>query len=64
MIMNTLVYDNIIDILSYLINIEKILFLSLSKELHALKNKVYYDEFIDIDKIQHLWYYNRFTHIE
>lgn len=58
--------DSILDIVSYLTNRGKIRFLSASKELHALKDKIYYDEHVPINKVHltyRLWYYDRFRHM-
>src|SRR5579872_6029748 len=62
-ILDILIVDVIINIMTYLSDRGKIKFLSLSKNLHALKNKVYYEEYINVDRIHTLWYYDRFTHI-
>src|SRR5579872_4718572 len=68
--MNLLVQDNILCIASYLDTNNKIIFLSSSKEFHSLKNKVYYHDQIKVTnkklygkRIDHLWYYDRFTNI-
>ena len=61
--MDVLIIDTIINIVFYLCDKDKIKFLSLSKELHILKNKVYYDDVVSTDEICHLSYYDRFTTI-
>src|SRR5579872_5211183 len=61
--MEGLINDIIIYIMTFLRDNEKIKFLSLSKSLNYLKNKVYYDEMIDIGKISRLSYYDMFTNV-
>src|SRR5579872_4754263 len=53
--------DIIIVITSFLDDKDKISFLSLTKKLHLLKNKVYYNEKVYIDNIIKLSYYDMFT---
>src|SRR5579872_679145 len=61
--MDTLIEDVILHIITFLNDRKKILFLSQSKYLDSLKDKIYYDDFVETDNINHLWYYDRFTHI-
>ena len=61
--MNILIDDVILHIITFLNNKEKILFLSQSKYLDSLKDKTYYDDDIIINEINHLWYFDRFTHV-
>src|SRR5579872_1016020 len=61
--MDILIQDIIIYIVSYLKTKKKIKFLSLSRDLHALKDKIYYEDMIDIDKIHNLWYFDKFTNV-
>src|SRR5579872_6693746 len=61
--MDILTIDSIIDITIYLNDKDKIKFLSSSKELHILKDKVHYNDQIYIGDINDLWYFDRFTNI-
>src|SRR5579872_5207198 len=61
--METLIDDIIITIMKFLNDNEKIRFLSLSNNLHNMKNKVHYDEIINIDVIHELSYYDMFTNV-
>src|SRR5579872_2119524 len=58
-----LVDDMIIYIMTYLNDKNKLLFLSLSKQLHFLKTKVYWNDYVCTDKIYGLSYYDMFTHV-
>src|SRR5579872_6228717 len=62
-LMNMLINDVIYNIISFLNNYGKIMFLSVTKNTHILKDRIYYDDVIDIDKILILWYYDRFTNV-
>src|SRR5579872_4878071 len=63
-ISDILVSDTIIYVVSFLKTNDKIKFLSLSKDLHLLKDKIYFDELITYTKkINYLWYFDRFTNI-
>src|SRR5579872_7065492 len=55
--------DIIIYIVDFLAVHDKIKFLSLSQNLHSLKDKIYYKDEIDIKKIHQLWYFDKFTNI-
>src|SRR5579872_4905944 len=55
--------DIIITIANFLNDYHKILLLSLSKDLHKLKDKICYNDKINLAKIQLLWYYDRFINI-
>ena len=48
---------------TFLIDTDKLNFLSSSTILHGLKSKVFFNDIIFIDKITHLWYLDRFTNI-
>src|SRR5579872_4413206 len=61
--MDLLIDDVIVSIMSFLKDIEKIMFLSSSNRFHQLKNKVYYNEKIGICKINTLFYYDMFTNV-
>jgi hypothetical protein len=71
--MNTgnLCIDNIILICQFLYNKDIVQYLSICKIYHAIKNKVDFDynllsngkNFVSINKIKDLWYYDRFTHV-
>src|SRR5579872_3143841 len=61
--MDILVIDCIINITSYLINHDIINFLSTSKYLHLLKDKIHYNNPVAICDIQKLHYYDQFTNI-
>src|SRR5579872_6900445 len=61
--MNLLIDDMIVHIMTYLNNKSKIQFLSISKNLQQLKNKVQYNEKISLNKIRRLPYYNMFLNV-
>src|SRR5579872_2332086 len=61
--MEVIVDDVIINIAQFLTNNHKLTFLSTSKKFHLLKNKVHYDEAVDIDKVYKLPYYDMFTNV-
>lgn len=50
-------------ILIYLNNEDKVNSLSTTKKLNEFKNKVYFDEEINIEKIKKLTYFNQFRNI-
>src|SRR5579872_2961601 len=62
-ILDYLINDVLINIMSFLNSPNKLKFLSSSKDLHALKNKVHFGDNVDIEKIHKLWYFNSFTNI-
>ena len=62
-ILDILISDIIINIASFLNTFNKVKFLSLSKNLHILKDRINYDTKIKLYKICKLWYYDRFTNI-
>ena len=55
--------DVIIYITTFLDIPNRLKFLSLSKNLHILKDKINYDDKINFDLINKLWYYDRFTNV-
>src|SRR5579872_4241728 len=59
--MDVLIKDIIVYITTYLTDKIKLNLLSSNKYFHSLKNEIIYHDCIDIDKIHHLWYYDRFT---
>src|SRR5579872_5595144 len=61
--MNTMIDDIIVYIMNFLCDKDKINFLSLSKDLHKIKNKVHYEKMIDSKKICGLFYYDMFTNV-
>src|SRR5579872_34667 len=61
--MEELVDDMIVTIATFLNNMNKIRFLSISKRLHPLKIKVYYHDEEYIDHIYKLPYYDMFTNV-
>src|SRR5579872_5592762 len=62
-ILDILINDIIIYIVPFLKTYDKLMFLSSSKDLHHLKDKVTYDYMVNIRRIQRLWYYGKFTNI-
>src|SRR5579872_7564383 len=62
-ILDIMISDCIISITKFLNDKENLRFLSISKDLHLLKDKINYDDEINIDRIHQLWYYDRFTNI-
>src|SRR5579872_1922321 len=60
---NSLVYDNIIHITSFLNTKNKIFFLSTSKYHNLLKDHIYYCDKVNMNDILHLWYFDQFTRI-
>jgi|SRR5579872_1306122 len=62
-ILDILIKDVIIHIVSYLKIYDRLKFLSLSKNLHILEDEFYYDNNVLIDDIYHLWYFDKFTNI-
>src|SRR5579872_2753739 len=63
-ILDYLIDDNIVYIMTYLSDKEKIKFLSLSKKLHHHKIKVNYNEKVFIEQIIHLSYFDMFTFVK
>src|SRR5579872_3691428 len=61
--LDILTNDTIIYTMSFLNDYDKILFLSLCKNLHLLKDKIYYCDKVNIYKIHDIWYFDRFTNI-
>src|SRR5258706_10414161 len=61
--MNILVKDNILTILFYLNDNDKINFLSTQKDFDKLKNSIYYENIINYDKIKKLHYMQQFTNL-
>ena len=59
-----LIDDNILYITTFLCDREKIKFLSITKRLHLLKNRIYYNELIDVDRIYEVSYYDKFKNIQ
>src|SRR5579872_2711480 len=55
--------DIIIYITSFLNTNDSINFLSISRDLHLLKDKIYYNKPVYSHIIHKLWYYDRFTNI-
>ena len=62
-ILDIVISDIIIKIASFLNTFDKLKFLSITNDLHLLKNRTYYDKRIAFHKIYKLWYYDRFTNI-
>src|SRR5579872_2704116 len=62
-VLDILINDIIIKITTFLRTCDKVMFLSISKDLHFLKDKIYYDKKIRLRKICNLWYYDNFTNI-
>ena len=68
---DALISDIIVTIASYLNDWNKLQFLSTTNYLHSLKNKVYYNDIINLDNkrtilyesYQDLWYFDQFTNI-
>lgn len=61
--LSSVINDIVIIIAKFLNDREKILFLSSSNRLHLLKNKIHYNEVINIMKIKDLTYYDMFTNV-
>src|SRR5258706_15442303 len=61
--MNILVKDNILTILFYLDDNDKINFLSTQKDFDKLKDSIYYENIIHYDKIKKLHYTQRFINL-
>lgn len=61
--LDVLIEDILLIITVYLNNEEKINFLSSSRDLHNLKNKIYYEDIINVKNIYELWYFDRFKNI-
>src|SRR5579872_5262412 len=61
--MNDIIDDIIIYITNYLDDESKIMFLSVTNQLHSLKNKIYYDEEVMVSDIHNLLYYDRFRNV-
>src|SRR5579872_2052454 len=59
-----LINDIVIYIMTFLNDGPKRRFLSSSKDLHKLKDKIYYDCMMKIEKIHTLWYFDMFTYVE
>lgn len=55
--------DVILEICKYLGDTEKTQFLSVTKHTDTLKDKIFYDDLIIVDKISQLWYFDKFTKI-
>lgn len=61
--MDSLIDDIIVYVTNFLNDREKILFLSSTNRVHLLKNKVYYNENVYVDKIKDVPYYDMFTNV-
>src|SRR5688572_14969247 len=61
--MDTLITDIILLLTNSLDDINKIKLLSVTKSYHELKNKIIYNNKIKYNKINHLWYYDRFINV-
>lgn len=59
--LDALFKDIILNITTYLNNKDEMRFLSSTKNLHDLKNDVYYENIVAIRIIHQLWYFDRFT---
>jgi len=42
---------------------DKISLLSCSKNLHLLKNRIFFNDLVAFEKINYLWYFDRFTNV-
>ena len=61
--MDTIILDIIKYICHYASDKDKIQFLSVNQKMHLLKNFVNYWDMIRVEKIQKLWYFDRFINI-
>ena len=61
--MNTLLEDNIIEIIFHLNDRDKINFLSINASFRKLINNTYFEDKIHYEVIQNLWYINRFRNL-
>jgi len=61
---NSYIFNDIIfEICNHINDKDKIMFLSVCKHCHMLKNNLLYYNVVLIDNISRLWYFNRFTEI-
>lgn len=63
MIMDTLVQDIVVYITTFLKDKNIINFLSACSHFHLLKDKITYQDIVNINKIYDLWYYNNFSNV-
>ena len=61
--LDILINDIILNITNFLNTYDKLMFLSITKNQHMLKDKICYEDKIVIGEILTLWYYDRFTNI-
>ena len=50
-------------ICSFLRDLDKLNFLSVSSDMHILKSKIFFNDYVHINNIFDIWYFDRFTHI-
>lgn len=63
MVVNMLIDDIIVYLMTFLNDIGKIYFLSITKVLHSLKNKIQFNEIVHYNNIYDLSYFDMFTNI-
>uniref|UniRef100_A0A6C0C7W4 F-box domain-containing protein n=1 Tax=viral metagenome TaxID=1070528 RepID=A0A6C0C7W4_9ZZZZ len=61
--MNNLISDIHTHLCTFLSNIDKLNFLSVSKKYHGIKNVVSFEDEVNMAYVSHLWYYNSFCNV-